>query len=346
MDYESPWGKNPKQKNPEDLFQSGKDFFKKFSSNNSGPSDKNIFLLFLGVFILGWLLSGFYMVNEGEQAAVLRFGKYVRVGLPGANYRLPFPFEEEIKVPVDRIQKAEIGFRSNGSAEKSFSKDKSLHEESLMLTGDENVLDINFFVQWRVSNIQSYLFNVKNIQDTVKGAAESAMRQVVGNTKMAVAQTEGRALVEQQAKDLLQKILDGYKSGVIIENLHLLKVDPPAEVVDAFRDVQTARADKERIINQAEAYRNDILPKARGDAEKLIQDSEGYKKQAINKAMGDAESFNRIYAEYAKAQDVTKKRMYLETMEKIMADAEKVILSNDAGRSVLPHISLNEKAKG
>jgi membrane protease subunit HflK len=357
--YKSPWGKPANSSNEEtiearlkksanklrDLFNGKNNFF--------NSPNKALFSIIGGIILLFWLLSGFYIVNEGEQAAVTRFGKFARIATPGPNYHLPAPFEQVQVVNVEHSQKEEIGFRSVPTNSKAANyvkitgNDKLalIPQESLMLTGDENIVDINFSVQWHISNLKDYLYNVVSVKDTVKSAAESAMREVIGNTPIAAAQTEGRAKIEEEAKILLQKILDKYQSGIIIENLHLLKVDPPTEVIDAFRDVQTARADKERLINQAEAYSNDILPKARGEAAKMIQDAEGYKSNVIEKARGEANRFSDIYKQYANAKEVTKKRMYLEAMEDILQDATKFIIGDEAGKSVVPYLLLNKDNK-
>lgn len=346
--YQSPW----KDSNSE-LKSDLKNILKK----NNGPNFSNFNnfnfnfsvakVLSIGcIVILGlWIASGFYIVNEGERAAVTRFGEYVRTAMPGPNYHVPFPVESIVKVKVDHIQKEEIGFRSSGDGIQSYSRNnisKILPEESLMLTGDENIADINFFVQWRVDNIEHYLYNLDRVKATVKSAAESAMREVIGSSTIAEAQTDGRAGVESNAKQLLQKVLNEYKCGVQIETLRLLKVDPPQEVIDAFRDVQTARADKERKINQAEALRNDIVPKARGEAAKIKQEAEGYKKQAIVVAEGNAKKFKEIYAQYALAKDVTRKRMYIEAMEKVLSNVSKVLISEKATKSMVPYLPLKQ----
>ena len=354
--YKSPWGKPANSSNSqtfEDLLKKRADKFNSFFKNKKFSPNKALFSLVGTVILLFWLASGFYIVNEGEQAAVTRFGKFVRIATAGPNYHLPSPFETIQIVNVEHSQKEEIGFRSmpiggkTASHVKLTGNDKMalIPEESLMLTGDENIVDINFFVQWHITNLKDYLFNVVSIKDTVKSAAESAMREVIGNTPIAAAQTEGRATIEEDAKQLLQTTLDKYQSGVIIENLQLLKVDPPAEVIDAFRDVQTARADKERLINQAEAYRNDILPKARGEAAKMIQDAEGYKAHVTERARGESSRFADIYKQYANARDVTKKRMYLETMEEILQNATKFVIGDEASKSVVPYLLLNKDNK-
>lgn len=341
--YQSPW----KDKNTDSEYDLNRVFKKDGSFNNFNFDFSLVKIIGIacGAIVALWLASGFYIINEGERAAVTRFGKYVRTALPGANYHIPFPIESITKVKVDHIQKEEIGYRSNGDGGNSSGRNnvsKLLPEESLMLTGDENIADISFFVQWRVDNIEDYLYNIEGVSATVKSAAESAMREVIGNITITQAQTDGRATVESNTKKLLQKMLSDYKCGVHIETLRLLKVDPPQEVIDAFRDVQTARADKESKINQAEALRNDILPKARGEASKIVQEAEGYKKKVIADAEGNAQKFKDIYFQYANAKDVTKRRMYIEAMEKILSNINKVIVSDKTARSVVPYLPLKQ----
>lgn len=346
--YQSPWGKKPEDdKNLSDLFSSNKLKMPKFNFPGTNFEGKNFLLLLVGAIFIVWLISGFFIVHEGQQAAITRFGKFVRIATAGPNYHFPYPIEKATKIYVDNIQKEEIGYRSTTTTGKhiGFAKsaiDKVLPEESLMLTGDENILDINFSVQWQIANLEDYLYNVENVRETVKSAAESAMREVIGSTPMAYVQTEGRAQAEVKTKELLQRMLDEYKSGVQIVNLQLEKVDPPTEVIDAFRDVQTAKADKERAINKAEAYRNSIIPEARGEAAKILQEALGYKMQVTDKAQGDAKRFNEIYAEYKKSKDVTKKRMYIDAIEEMIKDNRSVIISNDLSRSVVPYLPLNK----
>ena len=347
--YQSPWKDNNSgsEYNLNDLLKKGKGpNFNGFNNFNFSLG-KALVVAFVAVVII-WLASGFYIVHEGERAAVTRFGAYTRTAMPGANYHFPFPIESVTKVKVDHIQKEEIGFRSSGDNNNSYGKNniqKVLPEESLMLTGDENIADVNFFVQWRVDNIKEYLYNLDNVKFTVKRVAESVMREVIGATTILDAQTDGRASVENDAKSLLQHILNEYKSGVHIETLRLLKVDPPQEVIDAFRDVQTARADKERRINQAQAMRNDIIPRARGEAAKIIQEAEGYKKKIIAIAEGDSKKFKDIYVQYANSKDITKRRMYIETMEKILSNVSKVIISDKANKSMVPYLPLKQLNK-
>jgi len=344
-----PWGKKPvpPSNDFDEIIKHGHQKFKDFFNNNLHGlgNSKMVALAILGLIII-WLFSGFYIVDPEEQAVIMQFGKYDRTAGPGLNYHIPEPIEHDIKQKVTRIEREEIGFKSVGTLNIGTAFDShavSSHEvpqESLMLTGDENIVDINFEVQWRISNIKDFLFNVDNPKDTVKSAAESAMREVIGNTPIAAAFAEGRSSIEQKTKDLLQKTLDSYGAGVEVVRLQMLKVDPPAQVVDAFRDVQTARADKEREINQAEAYQNDITPRARGDAARLVQEAEGYKQEVINRAKGDANRFSAIYEQYKNGKEVTKKRIYLETMEDVLQGMDKIVIDGKDSHGVVPYLPL------
>lgn len=299
--------------------------------------------LILGVLALLWLASGFYLVQPNEQAVVVTFGKYTRSDeMPGLKYRLPFPIQSHQIVDVTTERRIEIGYRGDGAGRGlTRVSGTDIPNESLMLTGDENIIDIDFVVLWRVSNARDYLYSIRNPEDTIKIVAESAMREVIGRTKIQPALTEARSQIQNDTRVLMQAILDEYKAGVAINNIQLQKVDPPAPVIDAFNDVQRARQEKEQLRNQAEAYRNDILPRARGEAEKLRQQAEAYKQEVIDRATGDASRFNAIYKAYQSAKDVTAQRMYLETMEQIIKNAQTIVL-DDKGGGALPYLSLNE----
>jgi membrane protease subunit HflK len=288
------------------------------------------------------LASGFYRVLPDEVGVVLRFGAYNRTTQPGLNYHLPAPIEKVLTPSVTRVNRTEIGWRSAEGATARGVGSRQVGEEALMLTGDENIVDINFTVFWVIKNAQGYLFNIRDPDATVKSAAESAMREVVGETPIAQALSEGRGKIETDTQHLLQGILDAYGAGIEVTQLQLQKVDPPAPVIDAFRDVQRALADRERLRNEAEAYRNDIIPRARGDAVRIKQEAEGYRQQIINQAQGDADRFVAVYHAFKAAEDVTLQRLYLETMEEILKNSNKVIIDKSAqGESgVLPYLPL------
>lgn len=345
----SPWNNRPGN-NFDDLMKNYQNRFRKMFDHpepNKPKGFKNIFPLIGGAIFIAWLLTGFFILNEGERAVILRFGKYIRTATPGPNYHLPDPIETIIKHKVDRIEKIEIGVRSSGannivanSVGRKISKPRET-KENLMLTGDENILDIDFIVQWRISNIKDYVFNVQSPAMTVKAAAESAMREVIGSTILTEAQTSGRAAVEHKVSKLTQAILDNYVAGVEIVSLQTQRIDPPEQVIDAFRDVQTARADKEREINQAHAYYNDVLPRARGKAAEIMQEAEGYKLTIVSEAEGRSTRFKAAYNGYKDAKQITRKRLYLETMEEVLKSTPKILLNNKEG-NVLPYLPLDQ----
>lgn len=360
----SPWDDGEMKKKPkatsspqhidlESLFRKGQSSFsdafstfkKDVTPNNKG-SGKLIGVIIALVFFI-WMSTGFYVVDEGEQALVIRFGKYERTAFTGLNYHLPSPIEEIIKEKVATLRKEEIGFRTNnnsGYSDKySGSNNAQVMQESLMLTGDQNIVEINFITQWKISNLKDYVFNIDNTRDTVRSAAESAMREIIGNTPIDRAITDGRSNIEHEARILLQKILNSYQSGVEITTLKLLKSDPPAEVIDAFRDVQTAKTDKEREINRALAFHNEVIPKARGEAAQILLEGEAYEKEVVERATGESGRFNLIYGQYKVSKDITKKRIYLESMDTLMQGMDKIIIDNQKG--TVPYLPLTQLDK-
>ena len=295
--------------------------------------------------ILLWCLSGFYQVQPHEQGVILRFGKYTETTDAGLHYHLPYPIEEVYKVSMTQERSINLGeteaYNASNVAGIGSNKLKSF-TESHMLTGDENIVDINLTVVWKVKNAKDYLFNVRNPEGTVRVAAQSVLREIVGQSEMQPIITGDRGKVEDDTKEELQKLLDEFGSGVEIVRVKLQKADPPKQVVDAFNEVQRAKADLERFKNEAEAYRNEVLPKARGEAAQLLQDAEAYKAAVVNKAQGDAARYLSVYNAYKSGKDVTIKRMYLETMENVLSKAQKVILDpSSKGSNVLPYLPLN-----
>ncbi|HEX4079656.1 MAG TPA: FtsH protease activity modulator HflK [Rhizomicrobium sp.] len=297
-----------------------------------------IALVLLGV-IAVWPLSGIYFVTAREEGVVLRFGKYVARTPPGINYHWPWPIETVETPEVTTVNQITVGYRVGAEANDE-SELEDAREESLMLTGDENIVDVNFTVGWVIKDPAEYLFDVDNPPQTIKAVAESAMREVVGQTQIEPILTQDRAPIENQVRDLMQKTLDSYRAGVTITQVKMQKADTPAEVIDAYRDVQAARADQERMRNEGEAYANKIIPEARGKAAKVVQDAEAYRQQVIAEAEGEAKRFLSVYAEYKKAPEVTRRRMYLETMSAILAPMNKVIVDEGASRGVVPYLPL------
>ncbi|HYD69587.1 FtsH protease activity modulator HflK [Azospirillum sp.] len=342
----NPWGRppgggggGPQPPDLEDLLRRGQDRLRRAVPGGFG-SGRGVALV-LGVLALLWLASGIYRVEYNEQGVVLRFGEWVRTEQPGLNYHLPAPIETVYLPKVTAVNRIEVGYRSASEGRRS---ERDVQDESLMLTGDENIIDIDFTVFWRIKDAGQFLFMIRDPEGTVKVAAESAMREVIGRTELQPALTEARQQTEQATHRLLQAMLDDYKAGIEVMQVQLQKADPPSPVIDAFNDVQRARADRERLRNEAEAYRNDIIPRARGESERLIQEASAYREQVVSLAQGDADRFRKVYEAYAQAKDVTAKRMYLETMEEILRGSNKVIIDGNAqgAQGVVPYLPLNQ----
>ncbi len=343
-----PWGggrgplgpngpRGPQPPNLEEILRRGQDRFRRAFPGgfNTGAG---VAVVVIAILVL-WMASGFYRVLPDEVGVVLRFGAYNRTAQPGLNYHLPSPIESVLRPSVTHINRTEIGYRAEGAGRAA---SRQLVEEALMLTGDENIVDINFTVFWVIKDAQAYLFNIRAPEATVKSAAESAMREIVGETEIARALAEGRGKIEAETQRLLQRILDSYGAGILVTQVQMAKVDPPAPVIESFRDVQRALADKERLRNEAEAYRNDILPRARGDAVRIKQEAEAYRQEIIARSQGDADRFSSVYRAYKVAQDVTIQRLYLETMEEILKNANKIVIDKavQGGSGVLPYLPL------
>ena len=350
---QSPWGSNPgggspsgngsgTRKDPPNLDDVIKNFQKtinKFSGGKSGGS-RPIILGLLIVAVL-YIASGLYRVLPDEQGVVLRFGKFVNTTQPGLHYHFPTPFERVLTPKVTKVNRVDVGFRPASDSGRS-SGVGNVPEESLMLTGDENIVDINYSVFWVIKDAGKFLFNIQSPVETVKATSETAMREVIAKNEIQTILTEGRSNIEVEVQEITQQILDEYNSGIQITQVQTQQADPPAQVIDAFRDVQAARADRERSKNEAEAYANDVIPRARGEAEQVLQQAEAYKKEVVAKAEGEASRFLAIYNEYKNAKQVTQERMYLETMEKVLADIDKVIIDKESGSGVVPYLPLPE----
>lgn len=347
-----PWGQGPRgpgggpqPPDLEDLLRRGQERVRSLMPGGGAFGNRGLLVLAL-VIVTAWLLSGFYRVESDEQGVVLRFGSWVKTTQPGLNYRLPWPVESVITPKVTRVNREEVGFRSGGEGAARQAAQRDVAEESLMLTGDENIVDIDFAVLWVIKDAGQFLFNIENPPATIKAVAESAMREVVGKNQIQRILTEGRQPVEQATRDLMQTILDQYQAGVQITQVNLQKVDPPAAVIDAFRDVQSAQADRERQQNEAEAYRNDIIPRARGEAQRLVQQAEAYKQEVVSLAQGEAARFISVYNEFKVAKDVTAKRLYLETMEQVLRGMNKIVIDTPRGApGVVPYLPLPELQK-
>ncbi|MFH1139663.1 MAG: FtsH protease activity modulator HflK [Pseudomonadota bacterium] len=276
---------------------------------------------------VGWLLSGIYIVAPDEVGVVKRFGEYSRTTEPGPHYHLPYPVESVLKPTVTQIRRFEIGFRTVYPGPPP--QYRPVPDEALMLTGDENIIDIQFIVQYKIDKPEDFLFNLEDPFETVRAAAEAAMREVVGKNKIDEVLTTGKFQIQKDTETSLQNILNIYASGLTVVAVQLQAVHPPQQVSDAFKDVASAREDQNRFINEAEGYANDILPKAKGQAAQLELQAEAYKEEKIKRAQGDAARFTSQYEEYKKARDVTRKRLYLETMEQVLAKGKKFIMDKD-----------------
>tara|TARA_B100000214_G_scaffold192642_1_gene139304 strand:- start:4164 stop:5120 length:957 start_codon:yes stop_codon:yes gene_type:complete len=295
----------------------------------------------IGLIVL-WLATGIYIVGPDEVGVVRTFGKFTRVVQSGLNWKFPAPIEVVNTPKVTEVKRIEIGFRTlkNGQY-------RTVEKESLMLTGDENIVDAEMIVQYKIKDPVAYLFRIVGPELTVREAAEASLRTVVGRNKIDETLTTGKFTIQEETKSQLQSILDKYNSGIHVVAVQLQDVSPPKEVIGAFKDVASAKEDKNRMINQAEGYRNDVIPKARGEGEAMIRDAEGFKESRIKRAEGDAAKFTTILKEYRKAKSITEKRLYLETMEKVLPDIEKIIVPDKDSGNMLNLLNLNPgKGKG
>lgn len=362
----NPWGNGPSNNNPwggggrrgggggngdgpppdlDKLLAQARENFRRIVPGDFGLARAAALIVVAGVGL--WLLSGFYFVQPNENGVVLTFGKYSKTEtVSGLKYAFPWPIQQVVKVDVTTERRVEIGFNSGTQQSLMMlpqgTRGIASNDESLMLTGDENIIDIDFVITWRVGEAQDFLFEIRNPEDTIKLVAESAMREIIGRTKITAALTDSRGKVQTDTKELMQRILDDYTSGIVVNNVQLLKVDPPSEVIDAFNDVQRARAEAERAQNEATAYRNDITPRARGQAQKTLLEAEAYKQEVIARAKGDADRFNQVFEAYRESKDVTTERMYLETIETILQNAHTIVLDGKSAQGALPYLPLND----
>jgi membrane protease subunit HflK len=303
-------------------------------------------LAILAILALGlWGASGIYRVQADEQGVVLRFGAYVGTTQPGLNYHLPWPIETVLTPRVTTENLVFVGFRPTDVVQTRNVSARDVLEESMMLTGDENIIDIDFVVRWRIRDAPEFLFDTRNPVETIKWVAESVMREVIGRTPIQPALTEARGQIEDQVRAGIQSIMDQYRAGVAITQVQLQKVDPPGAVIEAFRDVQRAAADRERQRNEAEAYRNDIIPRARGEAERMIQEAQGFRDSQEARAKGEAQRFIQVLSAYQLAKDVTLQRLYLETMEEILRRNPKLLV-DDRLQGLVPLLSMGDTPRG
>jgi len=342
----SPWGSGPQQSGPtppdllEEFLRRSQD---KLRSVLPGGylGGRWLSLLVLSAIAI-WGLSGFFSVDPDELGVVLRFGKYVRDAKPGLNYHLPYPIESVLTPKVTRVNRIDIGMRLVEDLRRGTTM-RDVPEESLMLTGDENIVDVNFSIFWLVKpdGVGDYLFNIQHPEGTVKAVAESAMREIVGRSTLQPVLTE-RQPIETAVQELMQSTLNKYGSGIQITQVQLQKVDPPSQVIDAFRDVQAARSDLERAQNEAQTYANKVIPEARGRAAQITQNAEAYREQTVAEAKGATSRFLKIHDEYKKAPEVTRQRMYLETMERLFGGTDKIIMDSGVTGGIVPYLPLDQ----
>ena len=343
-----PWGTGPQPSGGsgppdlEELLRRSQDKLRTVLPGNLGG--KGLSLIVLAALVI-WGLSGFFRVDPDELGVVLRFGKFVREVPPGLNYHLPYPIETALTPKVTRVNRIDIGMRYLDDPRRGGTTMRDVPEESLMLTGDENIVDVDFSVLWKIkpNGVGDYLFNIQQPEGTVKAVAESAMREGVGRSNIQPILTGARQNIETGVQDLMQSVLDKYGAGIQITQVQLQKVDPPSQVIDAFRDVQAARADLERAQNEAQTYANKVVPEARGRASQIIQNAEAYREQTVAEAKGATSRFLQVYDEYKKAPDVTRQRMYLETMERLFGGTDKIIM--DSGGGVVPYLPLDQLSR-
>lgn len=328
-----PWGQRRRAASgPPDLDQIVRNIQRRLSNLFGGRGGGSTFGIgLIAAIVVGlWLLSGFYVVQQGERGVVLRFGKFHVATIAGLHWHMPYPIETVEKVNVDKVSTIEIGYRSDARGGR-----RKIPREALMISGDENIIDIEFAVQYRIKDAAAYLFNVRNPEVTIGQATESAVREIVGKSTLDFALTEGRVSVSRDARKLLQEILDRYNTGIYIVTVETQKAQPPDQVKPAFDDAVKAREDEQRLKNEAEAYANDVVPRARGAAARLLQEAEAYKASVIARAEGDARRFNQVYKAYAKAPAVTRERLYIEAMQQVLDSTTKIYVDQKGGNNLL-----------
>jgi membrane protease subunit HflK len=343
-----PWGQapgGPQRPDIEDWLRLAQDKLRQWLPGG-GVGGRSLLALAL-VGILLWLLSGFYAVGPNEVGLNMIFGRYTGKTASGLNYNLPFPIGGVEKLQVTNRNTTNIGFIVQSDPRNSGALAQiDLPEESLMLASDQNIADVKFVVIWQIdpAHPEDYAFNVADQRETVKAVAESAMRQVIGRSQIQKILTAGRKDIEPAVQDLMQKILDSYKAGVLVLQVQLQSVEPPEQVIAAFRDVIAAQQDADRMRNEAQAYANRVVPTARGKAAAILQEAEGYRLQTVAQATGQASRFDQIYTQYKKAPEVTRERIYLETMEHVLGATNKIIVDDTSGSGVVPYLPLPQLA--
>ncbi len=346
-----PWGSGPQgggsgntPPDLEDILRRSQDRLKNMVPGGGSMGGKGIILILIGVVVV-WLLTGFYTVRPNEVGLNLIFGRYVGQTAPGLNYNMPYPIGQVIKPNVTQVNRTEIGYRSTPGEGRS----REVLEESLMLTGDENIVDIDFDVQWQIdpARAEDFVFNIQNPEGSIMSVAQSSMREVIGRRDIQAILTIEQGEISSEVQQLIQQSLDSYGAGVIVRVVQLQAAVPPAQVREAFFDVNAAQQDLVRLQNEAETYASRVVPEARGQAAQIIQEGEAYRDRAVNDAEGQASRFIQVYEEYAKAPAVTRERLFLETMERVYAGTDKVVIDqNGDAQGVVPYLPLNELQRG
>lgn len=342
----NPWGNSPKPPGS-DMDAWMREQREKLQKLIPGGGGSGIVLILVGLLLI-WGLSGFYRVLADEQGVVLRFGKLHTQTSPGLNYHIPWPVESVLTPKVTLVNRVDVGMRAASDSFRSqITAVRDVPEESLMLTGDENIVDVDFSVFWLINDAADFLFNIQNPEGAVKAVAESTMREVVGQNDIQPILTEQRQNIEQRVLELMQKTLDNFGAGITITQVKMQKVDPPGAVIDSFRDVQAARADQERARNEAKAYANRVVPEAQGEAFRIRREAEAYREQTVSESEGQASRFASVYNEYRNASEVTRQRIFLETLENVMQKSVKVIIesSSNGGAGVVPYLPLDQLRK-
>lgn len=344
------WGKRRGNSGPPDLEEVMRNFNQKINelfgrkgggdsngdsdgSSSDGPSGKGAFVIGF-LLLVAWIGSGFYIVDEGHRGVVLRFGKHVETTLPGLRWHIPSPIESVEDVNVGQVRTVEIGYRNNVRSK--------VLKESLILTDDENIVDIQFAVQYVLNSPENFLFSNRDPENTVLQVAETSIREVIGNSKMDFVLYEGREEVAAKTTALMQKILDRYRIGISINRVTMQNAQPPEQVQAAFDDAVKANQDRERQVNEGQAYANDVVPRAKGAAARLLEEAQGYKQKVISSAEGDASRFDQILVEYAKAPEVTRERMYIDTVQQILSNTSKILIDQEKGGGNLLYLPLDK----
>ncbi len=348
-----PWGSGPQSSGPtppdlEEFLRRGQDKLRSVMPGG-GFGGRGVFLIAI-LAVMFWIGSGIYFVQPDETGVVMRFGQYVYDTNPGVNYHLPYPIETALTPKVTRVNRIDVGMRVVEDTRRGGTEPRDVPEESLMLTGDENIVEVEFSVFWTIKpgkGASQYLFNIQNPEGTVKAVAESAMREAIGHASLQPILTSARTEIEKSVHDLMQKVLDRYEAGVQITEVQMQRVYPPAEAAPAFREVQAARIGAESAQNEAQRYANQKIPDAKGQAAQITQAAEAYREQTVAEATGQAARFLKVYDEYVKAPEVTRRRIYLETIEKVFGRTNKIILDTNGpgGNGIVPYLPLTEPAQ-